>query len=131
MKSDEHFCKQCGKEHEHKLNNGLCEDVIFCLTLALQRSQSENQLLKKRIEVWKNGWYEGREILGKLWLHHPAIDNEEERTKYRQLRRNNQVVNEMIAMLAPEWKVYAEQLTLCAESEYQQYLKLRRKFHDY
>lgn len=61
-----------------------------CSTCALQTEvlflRKETKKLKDSIHEWKygkGGWFELREIIGKLWWHHPAIDDDEKRAYYQ------------------------------------------------
>lgn len=65
-----------------------------CSTCALQCEvlylRKETNKLKASIHEWKygvGGWFELREIIGKLWWHHPAIDSDEARGYYQQVLR--------------------------------------------
>jgi hypothetical protein len=60
-----------------------------CMERELAALRKECVSLKKTIIFWKDAWFECREIIGKLWWHHPAIDNDEQREYYQQhLNRN-------------------------------------------
>lgn len=63
-----------------------------CSTCALQvevlKLRTETKKLRDSLHEWKygtGGWFELREIIGKLWWHHPAIDNDEKRGYYQQV----------------------------------------------
>lgn len=72
-------CVTCSKE----LSN--LGDNIPDLSLKMRISflEKENEKLKKSIDPWKDAWFHLREIIGWLWWHHPAIDNDEQRAYYQ------------------------------------------------
>lgn len=45
--------------------------------------EQENQKLKEAILPWKDAWFHCREIIGWLWWHHPAIDDDKQRAYYQ------------------------------------------------
>jgi hypothetical protein len=63
-------------------------DPVQCEKTELLRGRLEIKKLKKSVDEWKDAWFHLREIIGKLWWHHPAIDNDSERAYYQhQLNR--------------------------------------------
>lgn len=53
----------------------------------LTRLRQENADLKVSVEKWKDSWFRLRDILGRLWWHHPAIEDDAERAYFQlQLR---------------------------------------------
>ena len=63
-------------------------DVAICEQTELRKGRVTIQKLKESVNDWKDAWFQLREIIGKLWWHHPAIDNDEQRSYYQhQLNR--------------------------------------------
>ncbi len=44
---------------------------------------TEVKKLRQSLTEWKDAWFQLREIIGNLWWHHPAIDNDEQRRYYQ------------------------------------------------
>jgi hypothetical protein len=61
------------------------EEKWDCSTCILEAGLllRDNQKLKRSVEEWKESWFQLREIIGELWWHHPAIDNDERRLYYQ------------------------------------------------
>ena len=45
--------------------------------------QKEIERLKQEISEWKDAWFHLREIIGWLWWHHPAINDDKQRAYYQ------------------------------------------------
>jgi hypothetical protein len=58
-------------------------DVVLCEKTELLKGRIEIKNLTAAVKSWKDAWYEGREIIGKLWWHHPAIDDDKSRVYYQ------------------------------------------------
>jgi len=74
-------CGKCGEvlEKIHFLDR--------CEKLELIRARKEIAILKDSVLSWKDAWFHLREIIGNLWWHHPAIDNDESRAYYQKMRK--------------------------------------------
>ena len=61
------------------------EEKWDCSTCVLECGllRQDNEKLKQSQADWKDAWFELREIIGNLWWHHPAIDNDEKRLYYQ------------------------------------------------
>ena len=70
-------CQLCGEPLED------IHDLVKCEHTELLKGRVESKKLKQSVEFWKDAWYEGRDIIGWLWWHHPAIDNDEQRAYYQ------------------------------------------------
>lgn len=103
-------CQECGryavgesaKESRNKLRGHLTDyfvpNCITCthemhveskdnedlsMSTRLRKLEHENQKLKEAILPWKDAWFHCREIIGWLWWHHPAIDDDKQRAYYQ------------------------------------------------
>lgn len=88
------MCSLCGKPLEYAPE---VHDLAKCENTELLKGRVEIKRLRQAVSDWKDAWYEGRENLGTLWWHHPAITNDEQRAYYQNAldcicpgRRNNQ-----------------------------------------
>src|SRR5271169_219577 len=70
------LCRQCHAPlvWDH-LTNGV-HDRDLCIKRQLDAAKAEIKTLKAAVAFWKDAWYEVREIIGKLWWHHPAFEDE-------------------------------------------------------
>ena len=85
-------CPLCGEELE---DNPAEHDVVKCEKTELLKGRDTIKKLRDSLHEWKygtGGWFELREIIGKLWWHHPAIDNDEKRGYYQQVLREMQAL---------------------------------------
>jgi hypothetical protein len=73
-------CPLCGEPLE---DNPADHDVAKCEKAELLKGRTEIKKLKQSLSEWKDAWFQLREIIGELWWHHPAIDNDEKRTYYQ------------------------------------------------
>lgn len=71
------ICDRCGEviEAYHFLDR--------CEKLELVRAKKEIKTLKESVLSWKDSWFHLREIIGNLWWHHPAIDDDAQRAYYQ------------------------------------------------
>lgn len=58
-------------------------DVARCEKTELLNGRKEIVELKRSIDEWRDAWYHLREIIGNLWWHHEAIDDEQKLAYYR------------------------------------------------
>jgi hypothetical protein len=58
-------------------------DPIKCEHDELIKARVETKQLKQSVSDWKDAWYHQREIFGRIWWHHPAINNDVERSYYQ------------------------------------------------
>lgn len=75
--ADKKVCKLCG---DVLLDFPIIHNIVECEKKELLRGRKEIKKLKLDIDLWKDAWYHNRDIIGWLWVHHPAIDNDEQRT---------------------------------------------------
>jgi hypothetical protein len=73
-------CVSCTCEMNHHSEN----DEDLSMRTRLIKAEAEILSLKKAVRFWQDAWHEGRDIIGKLWWHHPAIDNDEQRAYYQE-----------------------------------------------
>lgn len=76
-------CPLCGETLE---DEPAVHDVAKCENTELLKGRETISKLRASLHEWKygtGGWFELREIIGKLWWHHPAIDNDDQRTYYQ------------------------------------------------
>lgn len=73
--ANKRYCHLCREEIEEKETHfqSLCEKS------ELLKSRQEIKELKASINFWKDYVFKLRDIIGNLWWHHPAIDNDKER----------------------------------------------------
>jgi hypothetical protein len=69
------YCTTCSIEAKPRGK----EDEDLSLTSQLMVARKEIEQLKQSVKDWKNAWFEGRDIIGNMWWHHKAIDNDEYR----------------------------------------------------
>lgn len=77
--AEKRSCELCGEVLEEA---PAIHDLAKCEHTELLKGRKEIKKLKAAIDFWKDGWYECRSIIGWLWWHHPAIDNDEKRAYY-------------------------------------------------
>lgn len=70
------LCKKCHAPKVWDQLTGGVHDKILCEGRQLEQLKKENKKLKASVEFWKDGWHELRRLLGWLWWHHPALDDE-------------------------------------------------------
>lgn len=58
-------------------------DVTQCEKTELLKGRNKILKLNESLASWKDAWFQLRDIIGKLWWHHPAIDNDEQRAYYQ------------------------------------------------
>jgi len=58
-------------------------DLARCEKVELEKARTEIKCLKQSINDWKDAWYHQRDIMGRLWWHHPAIESDEQRAYYQ------------------------------------------------
>lgn len=76
-------CPLCGEELE---DAPAVHDVAKCEKTELEKGRVTIKKLQASLYEWKygtGGWFELRDIIGNLWWHHPAIDNDEQRAYYQ------------------------------------------------
>lgn len=73
-------CPLCGDVLE---DNPADHDVAKCEKTELLKGRSTITKLKKNLDEWKDAWFQLREIIGNLWWHHPALDNDEKLVYYQ------------------------------------------------
>lgn len=66
---------------ESKIKSKISEDRSYSGKIA--GLLSTIQSLKESNDAWKDAWYLQREIIGNMWWHHEAIDNDEKRSYYQ------------------------------------------------
>lgn len=96
MKAPE-LCEACHTELPAGFDGKVCAEKLPCLERHVERLNVENNKLKDRVKFWNEAWYEVRDLLGNLWWHHPAIDNDEQRAYYQQNLRGIERINKRIA----------------------------------
>lgn len=90
-------CELCNEKLPADFDGEVCLDTLPCRERQIDLLKAENKKLKAAVLFWKDGWSEGREIIGKLWMHHPAIGNDKERAYYQQHLRDVERVNRRVA----------------------------------
>jgi hypothetical protein len=85
-------CQLCGEELEKA---PAIHDQAKCEKTELLNGRQQISKLKKSIEEWKDAWYQLRDIIGKLWWYHPAIDSEHARAYYQANLKEVQLLNEI------------------------------------
>jgi hypothetical protein len=75
-------CDLCGERLEEE---PLVHDLLKCEHTELIKGRQEIIKLKKSVDEYKDAWYQGRENLGWLWWHHPAITSDEKRAYYQEV----------------------------------------------
>ena len=73
-------CPLCGDPLE---DNPADHDVVQCEKTELLKGRNEIKKLKQSVNDWKDAWFQLREIIGNLWWHHPALDNDEKLVYYQ------------------------------------------------
>lgn len=61
----------------------LIHDVARCEKTELLKGRETIQKLKGTLNDWKDSWFEQRDIIGRLWWSHPAIEDDKQRTYYQ------------------------------------------------
>ena len=79
-------CDLCGEDLE---DAPAIHDLINCEKIELTKSRVEIKNLKKSVHSWKIAWHEGRDIITKLWWHHPAIHDDNQRAYYQSMTKKN------------------------------------------
>lgn len=77
--AEKRSCDLCGEVLEEA---PAIHDVAKCEKTELLKGRKEIKRLKASIDSWKDAWYQGREIIGRLWWYHPAIDSDAQRAYY-------------------------------------------------
>lgn len=78
-------CPLCGEILE---DAPAIHDVGKCENTELLKGRDKIKKLQTSLHEWKygtGGWFELRDIIGNLWWHHPAIDNDDARAYYRSM----------------------------------------------
>jgi hypothetical protein len=78
--AEKRACPLCGDPLE---DAPAVHDVVQCEQTELRKGRNTIKVLKQSVNDWKEAWFQLREIIGKLWWYHPAIDNDEERAYYQ------------------------------------------------
>lgn len=73
------FCTTCSHEKE-AVEKG---DPDLSLTNRIRFLEEQNKKLQEGAGSWKEAWIHLREIIGWLWWHHPAIDDDKQRAYYQ------------------------------------------------
>ena len=90
-------CIACGFERtiiSPLLNGYVCDASESCVIRQLDNIKLELKRTQAMVEFWKNAWHETRKIIGKLWWHHPAIDNDEQRAYYQNVQKQFALVKQ-------------------------------------
>ena len=74
-------CPLCGEELE---DPPAVHDVAKCEKTELLKGRVTIKKLKASVDDWKDAWYGLREIIGRLWWHHPAIHDDKSRAYYQE-----------------------------------------------
>jgi hypothetical protein len=82
------FCELCNEELPADFIGKVCADKFQCLGREVELVKAENKKLKLAVKFWNEAWFEGRDILGWLWWHHPAIHNDEQRIYYQNMTKD-------------------------------------------
>jgi hypothetical protein len=76
----EYFCDLCSEKLPSDFDGKVCaERYPKCIDKQLENELADNKKLKESVLGWRDAWYELREIIGNMWWHHKAIDNDEYR----------------------------------------------------
>ena len=73
------YCVTCSRENEI-VNK---DDPDLSLTNRIRFLEEQNKKLQEGAGSWKEAWWHLREIIGWLWWHHPAIDDDKQRAYYQ------------------------------------------------
>lgn len=65
----------------------VCDYRLGCVERQLANTKLELKRTKESLQIMKDGWFESREIIGKLWWFHPAIDSDEQRAYYQNVQK--------------------------------------------
>ena len=95
MAKKEENCPKCSALYEWDL--GLPHNEDRCLGRQLISARREIKQLKASVEGWKDAWFHLRDIIGWLWWHHPAIDNDDQRAYYQTVLRSFRGQPEVVA----------------------------------
>jgi hypothetical protein len=83
MSKESDFCPKCAAPWVWDMLTDGKHDVDLCTGRQLLTAQKQVKKLKAEVDAWKDSWFHLREIIGKLWWHHPAIDSDQERAYYQ------------------------------------------------
>ncbi len=83
-------CPLCGEILEDDPSQ---HDVAKCEKTELLKGRIKIKQLTESLASWKDAWFYLREIIGNLWWHHPAIDNDEQRAYYQNNLREIENLN--------------------------------------
>lgn len=78
--SKQAICQLCAEPLEEDPNE---HNLILCQRNELIKARQTIKQLKSSLDSWKTAWYELREIIGRLWWHHPAIEDDKSREYYQ------------------------------------------------
>jgi hypothetical protein len=62
-------------------------DPAVCAHTELIKGREEIKKLKINVSEWKDAWFHQGEVIGNLWWHHPAIEDERQLVYYRNAQR--------------------------------------------
>lgn len=77
--AEKRSCNLCGETLEEA---PAIHDKVKCEKTELLKGRETIKKLKASVDFWKDGWYECRAIIGRLWWYHPAIDNDAKHAYY-------------------------------------------------
>jgi hypothetical protein len=80
MAATKRDCPLCGEWLE---DAPAIHDVAKCENTELLKGRLTIKTLKDSVNSWKDAWFHLREIIGNLWWHHPAIDDDAQRAYYQ------------------------------------------------
>ncbi len=67
----------------HEMNAQGKDDEDLSLRNRIRFFEEQNKKLTEGFGSWKEAWWQLREIIGWLWWHHPAIDDDKQRAYYQ------------------------------------------------
>lgn len=67
----------------HEMRAESKDDEDLSLSTRLRRAEAEVIKLRDSIGPWKEAWIHQRDVIGWLWWHHPAIDDDKQRAYYQ------------------------------------------------
>jgi hypothetical protein len=76
------LCRKCHAPNVWDMLTDDVHDQNLCEGRQLAQNKAEIKKLKAGVDFWKDGWYEGRAIIGELWWFHPAIDSDAKQAYY-------------------------------------------------
>jgi hypothetical protein len=77
------LCDKCHAPlHWDMLTDSIHDDNL-CVGRQLTQAKAEIKKLKASVEDWRDSWFQLRDIIGRLWWHHPALSSEESLKYYQ------------------------------------------------